>query len=122
MTYEARKEIDRDFARGLLIINGGGAVSLLTIISEITKEKEPSALLDYTLVGLGIFCFGLTLAVGKNWLRRICDLNHEKTSRNFAGSRPDKTISCRCSKMCSLFPLLSFVTGASVTIYGGFQI
>lgn len=74
---ELRSQIDTETVRSLLLINGGGAVALLTLLPSILSKDGYETLAFAILVGLLIFMIGLACAVIHNRLRRKCSLHYE---------------------------------------------
>lgn len=79
---EIRAGIDSETVRGLLLINGGGAVALLAFLSGII-EKPALALLARAIIwGVFTFQLGLAAAVMHNRFRRLCSLEYAKKPEN----------------------------------------
>lgn len=72
-----RATIDADVVKGLLMINGGGAVALLAFLPVVLGESDYKALANAVLWGLLIFPAGLVFAVIHNRLRRECSHVHD---------------------------------------------
>ncbi|MCK5518473.1 MAG: hypothetical protein KAI61_03585 [Alphaproteobacteria bacterium] len=79
---EIRTEIDNGTVRGLLLINGGGAVALLAFLPTIINKHGFELLVLGTLVGLLFYQTGLLCAVLHNTLRRKCSLIYEQHNYN----------------------------------------
>ena len=75
---EIRSQIDTETVRALLLINGGGAVALLSLLPSILGKDGYDELAQAILVGLLLFMVGLTLAAIHNQLRRMCSLHYEQ--------------------------------------------
>lgn len=75
---EIRAQIDTEVVKGLLLLNGGGAVALLALLPTVIGKPGFEPLSRAILGGLLIFQFGLICAVIHNRLRRLCSLEHEK--------------------------------------------
>lgn len=56
-----RDEANREGVRGLLIINGGGAVALLAFLQAIWPDNK--LLAKYVVIGIGVLAIGVFLAV-----------------------------------------------------------
>lgn len=67
-----RADMDKDVSRGLMIINGGAAVSLLAFLQSIAKESSLHGISPYILSALLTFSIGLFLAVLHTHFRRRC--------------------------------------------------
>ena len=79
---EIRAQIDTELVKGLLIINGGGSIALLTFLPTILGKPEYLPLSKAVLWGLFSFQIGLVSAVIHNRLRRVCSLEFEKYNYN----------------------------------------
>ena len=75
---EIRAQIDTEVVKGLLLINGGGAIALLAFLPTILKEPKYEALTMAVLYALLCFLVGLFSAVIHNRLRRVCSLTYER--------------------------------------------
>ena len=75
---EIRSQIDTEVVKGLLLINGGGAVALLAFLPNILKERAYTDLVLHSLWALPVFSLGLIFAVVHNRLRRVCSLKYEQ--------------------------------------------
>ena len=71
---EIRAQIDTENVKGLLLINGGGAVALLAFLSSILGKPDYEPLARAILWGLLLFAGGLITALIHNHLRRRCSL------------------------------------------------
>ena len=65
--HDARAEITNQGVRGLITINGGGAVALLAFLQAIWN-KAPG-LAKYVVIGIGVFSFGVFIAGFINFFR-----------------------------------------------------
>lgn len=74
---EIRAAIDTDTVKGLLAINGGGAVASLAFLPAVLGKPEYQLLVESVLWALLLFQFGLLAAVIHNRMRRICSLAYE---------------------------------------------
>ena len=72
-----RAVIDGEVVKGLLLINGGGAVALLAFLQVVLGKPQYNALANAVLNGLMIFAFGLVFAIAHNRLRRLCSHKHD---------------------------------------------
>jgi len=75
---EIRAAIDSENVKGLLLINGGGAVALLAFLPAILGKPSFESLLRAVIWALLIFLMGLITAVIHNRLRRVCSLHYEQ--------------------------------------------
>lgn len=74
---QIRAQIDSESVKGLLLLNGGGAIALLAFLPTILGKEEFEVLVKFILFGLLLFQSGLVFAVVHNRLRRICSLQYE---------------------------------------------
>lgn len=74
---ELRSQIDTETVKGLLLINGGGAVAMLAFLPTVLGKPEFVPLAKTILIGLLLCQIGLLAAVVHNRLRRICSLAYE---------------------------------------------
>jgi len=75
---ETRAKIDSETVRGLLLINGGGAVALLAFLPGVIQKPELEELARAIIWSVFIFQFGLVFAVVYNRLRRLCSLEYSR--------------------------------------------
>ena len=74
---ERRSQIDTETVKALLLINGGGAIALLTTFSQIIGKSGYEKLAPAILIAILFLIFGLMCAVVHNRLRRMCSLHYE---------------------------------------------
>lgn len=79
---ETRASIDSETVRGLLLINGGGAVALLAFLAGVIQEPRFAILSQAIILSVFIFQLGLLFAVVHNRLRRLCSLEYAKKPEN----------------------------------------
>lgn len=75
---ERRARIDTETVRGLLLVNGGGAVALLAFLPTALGTPRLNALARPVILALGLYVVGLSFALAHNHLRRRCSLAHEQ--------------------------------------------
>lgn len=73
---ERRAQIDTETVKGLLIMNGGGAVALLAFLE--TAISDLPRIAPWVVAGISLFLLGTLLAVVHNHLRRRCSRAHEQ--------------------------------------------
>jgi hypothetical protein len=83
---ELRAQMDSENVKGLLLINGGGAIALLAFLPSVLGKPEYKVLAKAILWALLMFQMGLLTAVVHNRLRRICSLVYENER---VGSPPE---------------------------------
>lgn len=86
---ETRAGIDSETVRGLLLINGGGAVALLAFLPGVLQKPELESLARAIILAVFSFQVGLASAVIHNRMRRLCSIEYSKTKKE--------------RKYCSLF-------------------
>ncbi len=74
---EIRAQIDSDVVKGLVLLNGGGAVALLALLPTVIGKSEFAPLSWSILWALLAFQLGLVCAVIHNRFRRLCSLEYE---------------------------------------------
>lgn len=118
-SVERRAQIDTETYKGLLVINGGGAVALLSFLAAILNRPNVSPLVHAALFGVVVLTFGLVFAVVHNYLRRHCDLTYELHSMRppkgqlFGFKLPEPTV-CFCSRTCMWLSLGSFAVACLI--------
>ncbi|WP_162628876.1 hypothetical protein [Marinobacter bohaiensis] len=75
---EIRSNIDTENVKGLLLINGGGAIALLAFLPSILGIEEYRDLVRAVVWGIMGFQVGLVTAVMHNFWRRRCSLAWEQ--------------------------------------------
>jgi hypothetical protein len=119
-----RSQIDTETVRALLLINGGGAIALLTLLPPLLEKDELRPLASAILVGILVFMSGLICAVIHNRLRRKCSLiydqhNFRPPAQRLFGFNLGKPRVCWFSeKIMALSMLCFFVAGSYVAIVG----
>jgi hypothetical protein len=78
---ETRAAIDTETVKGLLLINGGGAVALLAFLPGVLQKPEYEHLSRAIIFAVFTFQIGLASAVIHNRLRRKCSLEYAKKER-----------------------------------------
>lgn len=71
---DQRAQIDTETVRALLLINGGGALALITVLPNFLEKPGFERLSFAVLVALLLFICGLACAVMHNRFRRKCSL------------------------------------------------
>jgi hypothetical protein len=80
--HEIRAIIDTETVRGLLLINGGGAVALLAFLPGVLQKPELECLGRAIILSIFTFQIGLVCAVVHNRFRRLCSLEFSKKPEN----------------------------------------
>lgn len=121
---ERRSQIDTETFKGLLAINGGGAVALLSFVAAILNKPNAAGLVHAALFSVLLMIFGIGAALVHNHLRRRCSLIYEAYNGSpprgtvFGRLLPSPTI-CFFSWACMWVSLGAFLlAGAVVAIVG----
>ncbi|MFD0950502.1 hypothetical protein ACFQ0F_08905 [Paraperlucidibaca wandonensis] len=122
--HEIRASIDSETVRGLLLINGGGAVALLAFLSGVLLKPELEILTRATIWSVFIFQLGLAFAVVHNRFRRLCSLQYAKKSENrkkctLFGKELREPCICHWSTGFMWASIASFVAGGSLILVAG---
>ena len=88
---DIRAGIDTETVKGLLLLNGGGAVAFLAFLPAVIGREEYAALAIAILIGLLLCHLGLLFAVIHNRLRRVCNLRYEQVKAD----SPDHPVPCQ---------------------------
>ena len=121
---ETRAAIDSETVRGLLLINGGGAVALLAFLSSIIGKPEFSVLSQAVIWATFLFQVGLVAAVVHNRFRRLCSLEYAKKQENrkqctLFGRVLREPCICHWSTGAMWASILSFVAAGVVVLIAG---
>ncbi|TLM64575.1 MAG: hypothetical protein FDZ69_11610 [Deltaproteobacteria bacterium] len=79
---EIRAVIDTETVRGLLLINGGGAVALLAFLPWVLQKPELTGLARAIIWSVFTFQAGLVFAVVHNRFRRLCSMEYARKPEN----------------------------------------
>jgi hypothetical protein len=128
---ERRSQIDTETVKALLLINGGGAIALLTLFGSVLTlfgsvlgKDGYENLAMAILVGVWILILGLVFAVIHNRLRRKCSLHYdqremEPPAGRLLGLQLREPTICIVSTVFMWLSIVAFVTaGAFVTFRG----
>ena len=124
---ERRSQIDTETVRALLLINGGGAVALLTLLSQVISKAGYAPLASAILWGVLIFMFGLFCAVVHNQLRRKCSLHYDRHNMRpprgsiFGVKLPEPTV-CFFSSAFMWLSISAFVVAGSYVAFRGISV
>jgi hypothetical protein len=123
---ERRATIDTETVKGLLLINGGGAVALLAFLPTVLRESGYETLTRSVLGGLLLFQLGLVSAIIHNRLRRKCSLLYENAWAQ--GRQPDRCVflgrtlaePCICMRSitCMWLSIASFLGAGALVVFG----
>jgi len=123
-----RAKIDAETVKGLLQINGGGAVALLVFLPTILAKPAFSPLAAAVLYALFSLQSGLVFALVHNVLRRKCSLTYEQAwSREAQPSRCrfsipwldlDGPCICNLSRIFMYLSIAAFIFAGSILAWG----
>ncbi len=121
---DRRAQIDQETVKALLLINGGGAIALLTLLPNILDKEGYRPLAFAILIGISILIAGLVLAIAHNRLRRKCSLIYEQHDMRpprgkLLGILLPEPCVCFASTACMWLSMAAFIgAGIFVTING----
>lgn len=120
---EIRANIDSENVKGLLLINGGGAVALLAFLPSILGQPEYYALVRSVICGLLCFQFGLVCAVIHNHLRRRCSLawDSKRSKCRFRGKELLEPCICYWSHIFMVLSVVGFVVAGFLVFLGALE-
>ena len=122
---ETRASIDTETVKGLLLINGGGAVALLAFLPGVIQSPELQPLARALIWAIFTFQFGLALAVIHNRFRRLCSLEYSKKERdkcNFFGRELREPCICHWSIAFMWGSIVAFLSAGVVVLIAGLRI
>lgn len=122
---ETRAGIDSETVRGLLLINGGGAVALLAFLPGVLQKPEYESLARAIIWSVFTFQVGLVLAVVHNRMRRICSLEYAKKERkrcSIFGYELDEPCICHWSTGFMWGSIISFLIAGVIVLKAGLGI
>lgn len=123
---ETRAAIDTEAARGLLLVNGGGAVALLAFLSSIIDKPHLHTLVSAVMVAVFFLQVGLVAVVIHNRLRRLCSAQYalQKTRRGkckLFGRELERPCLCHWSAWMFALSVFAFVSGGLIVLVVGLQ-
>lgn len=121
---EIRAGIDSETVRGLLLINGGGAVALLAFLAGIVEKPDLAVLARAIIWGVFTFQLGLVAAVMHNRFRRLCSLEYAKKPENRAkcslfGRELKEPCICHWSTGFMWVSVGAFLVGGLLVLWAG---
>lgn len=121
---ERRSQIDTETVKALLLINGGGAIALLSLLPSILDKDGYERLAFTILIGVLILMFGLVCAVVHNRLRRKCSLHYDQHAmrppkgRLFGFALWEPAVCCLSTAFMWISIAAFFLAGSYVAIGG----
>ena len=114
-----RAEMDNQTAKAMLLLNGGGAAALLSLLSSVLNGKVPQLAIPIVLAAF-LMCLGLLATVGHNINRRKCSLEYESYWRQ-GQQPPTKPKVCARSERLLTISMSMFLAAVTVlAIWSGY--
>lgn len=123
---EIRAEIDTETVRALLVVNGGSAAGLMTLLPLIIEKPGLHAFALGAIRAIICAAAGLALAIYHNRLRRKCSLQYDLAYSDrqrpcsclpeWMHSAPNEPCICTRSVFAMWLSLVAFI--AAVTVVG----
>ena len=101
-----REDMDALTVKVLVVLNGGGSITLLTFASNVMGNNE--ALQNAAFLGILAFVIGLVSATLFSMFRRKCSQHYDDPKVTC----PGKTFACQASPACKISSLVFFILGA----------
>lgn len=121
---DRRAQIDTETVRALLLINGGGAVALLTLLPRIIDKTNYAGLVHAIFLGIVFLMIGLISAVIHNQLRRKCSLHYDQHNMTppkgklFGFTLREPTVCCMSKAFMWASVIAFFAAGLVVAVKG----
>jgi hypothetical protein len=121
---DRRSQIDTEMVKALLLINGGGAIALLTLFPHVLDKAGYEPLAASIMYGVLIFVAGLIFAIIHNRFRRICSLIYDQHNMRppkgqIAGIKLREPTICFASIALMWLSIIAFVVGTSFVAVQG---
>lgn len=119
-----RASIDSETVRALLLVNGGGAIALLTLLTDILQNPELAKLARASIWAVFIFLFGVVFAMVHSHLRRVCANQHSsrKPRCSLFGMTLSEPCICYWSKLLMWGSMVSVVVAGVVVLLAGLAV
>lgn len=117
-----RAAIDAENVKGLLFINGAGAITILALLPFLMDNPDFDAMSWAALCALVVFQAGVVLAVIHNRLRRVCALAYERYDDRPPACRIlglSSPCVCVASTLCLWLSVVAFMSGGVIVAAGG---
>lgn len=111
-----RAEMDNQTAKAMLLLNGGGAVALLSFLSGVLNGKVPQLALPIVIAAF-LMCLGLLATVAHNINRRKCSLEYENYW-SIGQQPPTKPKACARSERLLILSMAMFLAAVTVLAIG----
>ncbi|MDH5189905.1 MAG: hypothetical protein OEW89_01495 [Gammaproteobacteria bacterium] len=119
---ETRATIDSETVKGLLLINGGGAVALLAFLPGVLQKPELESLARAIIWSVFTFQIGLVCAVIHNRFRRLCSLEYARKELECCtifGKKLKEPCICHWSIGFMWSSIVSFVLAGVIVLIAG---
>jgi hypothetical protein len=111
---EVRAQSVIESAKGLALVNGGGAAALAAFLGQIWDKSGARPIRPYLLVAIGVLAIGVAIAAVLPYLRYRNSLD-ERSSE--IGTSP-----WWCAHhYCTIFSVAAFVLGMGIAVCGGLR-
>lgn len=123
---EIRAAIDAETVKGLIQINGGGAVAILALLPSILNNLDYLGMAVPLFEAVFCFAFGLVFAITHNQLRRECSLLFERSqfqppSGKILGFQLRQPTICFWSRAFMWLSMAAFIAGILVAAFQLYQ-
>jgi uncharacterized membrane protein len=124
---DRRSQIDTELVKSLVLINGGGAIALLTLFPHVLDKAGYEPLASAVMYGVLIFVAGLVSAIIHNRFRRICSLIYEQHNMRppkgqIAGVKLREPTICIVSIALMWLSIIAFVAATAFVAVRGIAI
>lgn len=123
--HEIRAGVDTETVRGLLLINGGGAVALLAFLPGVLQKPELESLARAIIWAVFTFQLGLAFAVIHNRMRRKCSLEYAKKERvpcSIFGISLHEPCVCHWSIGFMWVSIIAFLAAGTIVLVAGLTV
>lgn len=121
---EIRAQIDTENVKALLLINGGGAIAMLTLFPiTLGKYGNNTVTTEYIIWSIFLYAAGILFGAVHNHLRRLCSLAHDRNDAPCAKGKftyfktPEPCI-CFWSWGCMWASLVVFIIAGVLVLLG----
>jgi hypothetical protein len=121
---DRRSQIDTEMVKALTLINGGGAIALLTLFPHVLNKTGYEPLAKAIMYGVLVFVVGLVSAVIHNRFRRICSLIYDQHNMRppkgqIAGFELREPTTCVISIALMWISIVAFLAGTTFVAVKG---
>jgi hypothetical protein len=121
---DRRSQIDTEMVKALVLINGGGAIALLTLFPHVLNKPGYEPLASAIMYGVLVFVIGLVSAIIHNRFRRVCSLIYDQYNMRppkgqVAGFKLREPTICIASIALMWLSIFAFLSGTSFVAIKG---